>query len=174
MFRVQSIYFFDKKQKTTEGGASSEGDLPGFIFTVKDMFRVLGTLLLEVKNLLKHCTVKKLHITAVCAGEDAAEAAINYGQLCTIVYPFIGLAHSAMKVKRKAKNLDIRCDYNATEEIFRFNSLISVRLGRVLVAFFKVSYKEAMHNVEGLKEQDRLREAQNQNKNKQQLNLLNS
>ncbi len=153
---------FDKKRQATEGEASSlAGDAPGFIFTVRDMLRVLGTLLLEVKNLLKYCTVKKLHVTAVCAGEDAAEAAINYGQLCTIVYPFLGLVHSAMKVKRKAKKLDIRCDYSLNEEVFRFNSLISVSLGRVLVAFFKVSYKEAMHNVEIMKEQDRLKETQN-------------
>lgn len=146
---------FDKKPADAQGAYS--GEAPGFIFTVKDMFRVLASLLGEVKGLLKYCTVKKLHITAVCTGEDAADAALNYGQLCTVIYPFIGLVHSAMKVKKKAKKLDIRCDYSGNEEAFRFNSVISVRLGRVLAAFFRVSYKEAMHNVELMEDQDRLR-----------------
>lgn len=115
----------------------------GLSATVSESCQILAALLKEVAGLLKYCTVKKTMVHIVCASGDAAEIAMRCGKCSAVVYPLLGLLSSLMNVKRKGCDVDIRGDFEGGEEVFRYDFLISVSLGHVLAAFFRVAYAEA-------------------------------
>ncbi len=120
----------------------------GFWATVSETCRILADLLIEIGHILKYCTAKKFEIEAVCAEEDAADTAIRYGQCCAAVYPLSGILSANMKVKKKARKIDIRCDFTSGKPSFRYDFLIMVRLGRALAALWRISLKEAKRTYE--------------------------
>ena len=115
----------------------------GLAATLADTCRILADLLIEIGHILRYCTAKRFDVEVVCAGEDAAETAIHYGQCCAAVYPLAGALSAAMKVPKKVRHLDIRCDFLGEKASFRYDFLIMVRLGRALGALWRVSLKEA-------------------------------
>ena len=120
----------------------------GLTTTVSSTYHILISLLKEIKDLLKFCTAKKLQIDIVCTGEDAAQAAINYGKCSSVTYPFLGMVHSVLKVKRGCEKINISCDYNSQNASFEYDILLSVRLCHLLAALIRVAYKEARRNLE--------------------------
>lgn len=120
----------------------------GFWSTVSYTARILLSLLQEIVNVLKYCKLKKLNIKAVCAGEDAAETAVDYGKCCAIIYPIAGFLSSNMKVKRKAQKIDIKCDYTNGENIFKYDILIMIRMYHAIAALFRIALKEAKRTAE--------------------------
>lgn len=115
----------------------------GFMATMVETCRILGDLLKEVVHLLRYCTAKKMNISVVCAEQEAAETAIRYGQCCAAVYPLVGMLSSVMKVRKKARHVDVQCDFSGGEPSFSYDFLIMVRFGRALAALWRVSMKEA-------------------------------
>lgn len=115
----------------------------GFSSTVKETFDILVDLLREVVAILKYCTAKKFMLHIVCSAEDAADAAVSFGECCAVAYPAVGAVCSAVKVPNKARDIDIRCDYLSKKDIFRYDFDISVRVFRVLAAFFRIALAEA-------------------------------
>ncbi len=124
----------------------------GLLGTVSQTCRILIDLLKEVGKILKYCTAKRLSIKIICTGDDAAEAAINYGQCCTVIYPFAGLLSSIMKIRKKGQNINISCDYDGKQDIFKIDFLIMIRFYRVLAAFFRIALKEAKRTVKSNQE----------------------
>lgn len=120
----------------------------GFVGTVSSTYHILISLLKELKEVLKFCTAKKLYVDIICTGEDAAQAAINYGKCSSVTYPFLGMIHSIIKVKRGCEKINISCDYNSQNPSFKYDMLISVRLCHLLAALIRVAYKEARRNLE--------------------------
>ena len=116
----------------------------GVASTVADTLRVLFDLIKELCSLLKYCTAKSFKINIVCHGDDAAAAAIEYGQCCAVVYPFIGLLSSIIKVKKRGQKINIHCDYTGEmADTFEYEIRLKVLMCHVLAAFFRVAYKEA-------------------------------
>lgn len=115
----------------------------GFFATMVDTCRILADLLIEIGHILKYCTAKRFEIEAVCAEENAAETAIRYGQYCAAIYPLAGALSANMKVRKKARRIDIRCDFTGGKPSFRYDFLIMVRLRHALAALWRVSLKEA-------------------------------
>lgn len=134
--RVKAMLGLEKEGRDkSKGGKIALGDI----------IRIIGNLLKEVKDTFGHCTVKKLWLTYKCTGEDAAEAAINYGKLCAVVYPFIGLVHSLFKVKMKNERVNLLCDYDGDDDHFWFEIVLSVKVGRLLLVAVKILGKEIAH-----------------------------
>ena len=127
--------------------AGSKNKKQGSAVSVGDVLRIVGNTLTEVKKLLRHIAVKKLVLNIKCTGEDAADAAINYGKVCAVVYPFLTLVHTTFKVKERGEKVDLLCDYEGKEDSFLFNVVLSVGVGRVLVAATKVIFKEVAERI---------------------------
>lgn len=125
----------------------SSAESKGLSSTVSQTLRIVSDLLKEVVNLLKYCYAKKFYIKVVCAEEDAADTAISYGKCCAVVYPVAGLLSSIMKIRKRSQKIDISCDYTGGKDEFCLDFLISVRLYRVLAAFFRIAFKEAKRTV---------------------------
>lgn len=87
----------------------AEGD--GISSTVNSMLTLIMLLLGNIKWLLSRVRVKKLYLLAICGGEDAADAAMEYGYVCSAVYPFVGYLESSVKLPEKAVDIQVGCDF---------------------------------------------------------------
>lgn len=69
--------------------------------------------------ILKRSTMQSFSLTITEYNADAATAAINYGRICAVVYPFLGFLNSLMPFK--SQNVQIFCDYNSGKSNFQFD-----------------------------------------------------
>ena len=111
--------------------------------TVKDSFSLIIDLLKELLGLLKYCKAKVFKLHIVCADTDAAEAAITYGECCAIAVPVLGYVESLIDIDPSVKDVNISCDYNSVKGSFYFETVLVVRLCRVLAALFRAVLAEA-------------------------------
>ena len=74
---------------------------------VKENLGLLKDVLIELVGLLKRCKGEKFELEIVCYSDDAAMAAIHYGECCAIVYPVLGFINSLVKIKDRKRKIDI-------------------------------------------------------------------
>jgi hypothetical protein len=133
-----------RKEKLKSG--IERGDIKD---TIESSLEIILDLLKELISILKYCRISKLEVDAVISGEDAADAAINFGKCCAVVYPAIGGICSLIPEKRNAKNINITCDYcNDKPEHFSYEIIIRVRVCRVAAALLRIIFKEAKRRAE--------------------------
>ena len=114
--------------------------------TVAETFTTLAALLKEIVSLLKVCSVKRLNVTIRCAGEDAADTAIQYGRCCAAAYTLLDVLRQFVKLRRRRCHIDIGCDYAADSSLFRYDVVLSIRVFRLLAALWRVAMEEAGRN----------------------------
>lgn len=125
----------DKLKDSVKSGGLSD--------TVGESLSLIISLLKRLITLLKYCKIKTLKIKIICAEGDAAETAISYGKCYSVVSPIIGFLCSTMKVSKKGKDISINCDYSKHKGSFEFETIVLVRLLRVIIALFLVAVDEA-------------------------------
>ncbi len=126
----------DIKQKVAESDKQTEqkaenlfGKLKkkhGFIGAVKEIFIFANGLLSKFKNNLKHILVRRLCLDINIASSDAAQTAIEYGAVCSVVYPTLSLICSLANVK--LKQININADFDKKEPDFSFSAIIRVKV----------------------------------------------
>lgn len=130
----------DRLDKTRLRKDIQEGGLQK---TVTDGYSMLIDLLKEVVALLKRCTLTKLDVQILCAGDGADEVAMHYGQCSAITYSVWNLLHSLLKIRKRKCKIDIRCDYIGTKGFFRYEAVLMFRVGRAVAALWRVAVAEA-------------------------------
>lgn len=103
---------------------------------------VIG-LLKRLLHLLKSCKIKVLKLQIVCAESDAAQTAIQYGRCYALISPLLGFIHSSMKVNPKGERIDITCDFQTAQSRCEFETVLVVRVFRVLIGLLHASRDEA-------------------------------
>lgn len=88
----------------------------GVAGAVRVLASAVRTLSQTVLRLLKGARVRGLCVTAGVTGEDAALAAIHYGEVCAVFYPFYGWLDGHMKLIRP--RVDLHADYAASAPTF--------------------------------------------------------
>ena len=118
--------------------------LAGAVYELIDIFHLL---LKKFMRLLSHITVKNFNLKICVGSEDAAATALEYGAVCAVVYPTLGLAESLMKFKKQ--KIDISCDYKSENSVLEMNAILKIRLIFLITAgiSFVLSYiKHAIGN----------------------------
>ena len=139
-FTVQYLFL---KKKLTENKEESEKTLPekseekkpnpakeyidskglrSFLRIIKEIVKLSAA---DTYKILKHIKVAELDIYAVAGGENAAEAAMLYGESCSIVYPAVNILKGISKSKNCRATVDI--DYSLDESKVKANANISIR-----------------------------------------------
>ncbi len=77
------------------------------------MVGTASTLLDTVKTLVRGAKLRRFQGVFRIGGQDAADAATNYGQVCALLYPFLGLVSSLMTFVDP--DLQVVCDYDGKE-----------------------------------------------------------
>lgn len=78
----------------------------------------------SLKGLFKHIIFKKFDLSITVAAEDAAKAAIRYGQVCAAVYPAVSLILNT--VRYKDYNVNITVDFDLKEPVINFKSQANI------------------------------------------------
>lgn len=126
-----------------EKGALEESvSTSGLKETVSSSYSVLVDLLKELVHLLQLCTVTRLHVYIRCGSDDMAQTAIDYGYCCAATDALLNVLHGFLKVRKRGCNIDIGCDFCASETDYRWNVVLTIRFFRVLAAFWRVSLAE--------------------------------
>lgn len=129
--RLEKENLKDKAKKTS------------YLATLSESFALITALLKRLLGLLNHCNLRVLKLHLICAEEDAAKTAIDYGRVCALAYPFLGFIHSNIKVRKRGEDINIACDYESKKGSYSFEAVLVVRFFRVLGAFFRAAYDEA-------------------------------
>lgn len=120
----------------------------GVYDTLKESIDLVLDLLKKIVQLLKKCSAKVFRLNIVIAEGDAAQTAISYGKTCAMLYPVLGLIYSIINVKKKGEDVSLNCDYEGKEGTIDLEIILSIPLYRVLGAFIRVVYKEALRQAE--------------------------
>ncbi len=124
------------KQDVQESGVSG---------TANRVITILSLLAGQILWLLARVRIKKFHLLAICGGDDAADAAMDYGLVCAAVYPFVGYLESTAKFAKKANDIQVGCDFE-NEASFETEIIAKIRIIHVLRAVIK----NALANAENI------------------------
>lgn len=119
-------------------------DQKGLLQMLGDLATAVGKIFARIGKLLSRGVFRHFDLQILVGDEDAADAAITYGRLCSIIYPTITLLDSAMKFRNRA--VDIRCDFEEESTVVRFDGQLNFRpwhfvlfLGGLVINYLKRS-----------------------------------
>lgn len=124
--KAKSIFEFFKKKY-------------GFFGAVKKLLGFFNDALTHIKPFLRHIKVKKVVLNLIISGDDAADTAIKYGQVCTAVYPVLSFFEAVCGVD--FKKINVKSDFTDGKNEFDFSLLVKLKIYYLLKTAFKV-YKE--------------------------------
>ena len=113
------------------------------IESVKELCNILGDFLGELTSVLRHCTAKVFRVRVVVAKDNAADTAIAYGKASMLVYGLSAVASNLMRVRKRGRELEVRCDFDGGEKELRYEFVIMVRAYSLLFALVRMMRKEA-------------------------------
>jgi len=107
-------------------------DKKGFAGAVYELLDILQLLFKKFMRLLSHIIVKNFNLKIRVGSDDAAVTALEYGAVCAVVYPTLGLAESLLKFKKQ--KTDISCDYNSENSVLEMDATLKIRLIFLIMA----------------------------------------
>ena len=132
-----NLYAFDSSvEKKTEKDIKEKDNIKSTIGKITNqndnynkiviLIKMLKSILSKFAKLLKHIEVEKFNFNITVAGNDAADTAIKYGNVCSIVYPLSTLLSKC--VNFKPENISVYSNFNDNNTNFNLSFLISVRV----------------------------------------------
>lgn len=88
--------------------------------TIEFVKQLISSASKPVKRLISHIRVTNFYLFITASGEDAAQAAMNYGKINWIVYTAIALLYEAVKLD--VKKIDISADFNSGKRSTSFRA----------------------------------------------------
>lgn len=108
----------------------------GIVGTISSVYSVVKSLFSRIFGLLRKGIFTQFDLEISVGGEDAAETAMTYGQVCAGVYPLLSLLDSCMKFRKR--KVDILCNYDSNRTTVAFRGRLHYRLGSLL--FFALGF----------------------------------
>ncbi len=97
----------------------------GAMQLLADLRSAIGAILTRVGQLIGRGVFREFTLRVVVGDEDAADAAMTYGQICGVVYPLITMADSAFTFRRRT--VDLRCDFARESIAVTFDGRLQYR-----------------------------------------------
>lgn len=129
----------EKKENKVKSSFEILKDKKGFSGAVKEVFKFIADCLKHVGKFLKTVKFRKVEFNLTVASEDAAKTAIEYGALCTAVYPTLSFFNSISNVKYK--RINVNSDFTTDKGSFDFSLIIKLQILFLIILTYKV-FKE--------------------------------
>ncbi len=121
----------EKKAKNNDDGLMSKLGLSGDTGeTIEFVKQLISSASKPVKRLISHIRVNNFYLFITASGEDAAQAAMNYGKINWIVYTAIAVLYEALKLD--VKKIDISADFNSGKTEYELSCKVKLRLGTAI------------------------------------------
>lgn len=108
----------------------------GFTGAVKELSTFILAILEKFKRNTDHLTLRKIDLNLIVASDNAATTAIEYGVVCSVVYPV--LTFISTNIRTKMKHIDICSDFEAKEPSFKVAGEIRMNVFYLLVLLKEV------------------------------------
>jgi hypothetical protein len=119
-----------KSKEAKTGGWNNLVATKGVLGAVKEMISAFSLLSDAVLRATKGAKVRNLDLQVGITGQDAADAAITYGQVCSVLYPFLGRLSAHVKLVRP--HVNVYCDYENTTSLIRAKANVHIPLYRLV------------------------------------------
>ena len=129
---IKLIIFKEEKKKKPPNFFEKMKNKHGFSGTIRELFEFAGDCLKKVKKLLSHLKLRKLFLDISVGAKDAATVAVEYGAVCSAVYPVLSFLNAKADVKLKKVN--IRSDFNSIKPEFKISFSAKLRVVYILIA----------------------------------------
>lgn len=120
----------------------------GLLGTIQYFSQIFVLLFKKLWWVIKRFKFRKFKFNLSVATGDAANTAINYGKICSALYPAISFLET--NADFKSKQININADFDKTESEFQISAWVTTRLFFWLVAalaflfgFLKLQRKES-------------------------------
>ena len=120
----------------------------GLLGTITYFSKILMLLLKKLWWVVKKFKFRRFYLNLSVATNDAASTAINYGKICSAVYPIISFLET--NADFKAKEINLSADFDKSGSEFKISTSVTTRLFFWLVAaisalfeFLKIQRKES-------------------------------
>lgn len=104
----------------------------GWTGAVRQLCRIAGLLLRKLRWFVRRLKFRAFRFRLVVATADAAETAVDYGIVCSAVYPVLTGLFTLTDCK--AKQIDISADFDHTNPQLEFSFSVGTRLLTALIA----------------------------------------
>lgn len=111
----------------------------GFAGAVKDLAKFAGDILKRAKSPLSHTHIRHFTLDITVASDNAANTAVEYGAVCSTVYPAVSAVCSLMKVR--INHVNVYSDFERKEPEFYFSASVRLRVIFALQALWGI-FKE--------------------------------
>lgn len=108
----------------------------GFSSAVREIFNFAKDCIVHIKKFLRHILIKRVNLQINIVGDDAAKTAIEYGAVCSAVYPTLALLQSVGNINYK--KIDIKSDFEGKNSYITFSAKIKARIIYILIAAFAI------------------------------------
>lgn len=108
----------------------------GFSGAIREIFYFAKDCIVHIKKFLRHIFIKKVNLNVNIVGEDAAQTAIEYGAVCSAVYPALSLIQGLGNVS--FEKIDIRSDFEGKESFITFSAKIKAKIVFILIAAYGI------------------------------------
>lgn len=117
----------DKSAETDVKGAfKTLTEKLGFRDAVKEILTFIKALTVRLKKQLKHILIRRLILNVRVASPDAAKTAIEYGLLCSAIYPALSFIDTTLNAEYK--KINVFTDFEQDKPDFDFSVIIRVKI----------------------------------------------
>ena len=144
----------DKKssENTAKSTFSALKNKYGFSMAIKEIFGFLMECFSHIKGFLRHIKIKEIRLNILVATPNAAKTAIEYGIVCSAVYPVLALIDTIPNIE--FKKINVKSDFNSDEGKFDFSFDTKLQVFFALISAFKI-YKEYKNFIIRIEENER-------------------
>lgn len=96
----------------------------GFMQLVGGFLKLTAT---QAVRIIRKIRLRDFDLYVMTGGEDAAEAAILYGQACALVYPAAEVLFTLTKCGKRHRRVSVDLDYNVKTPYVQLSAAVSIR-----------------------------------------------
>lgn len=106
----------------------------GITGTIKYYGDVLLLILKRLRWIIRFVKIRKFVFDLSIASDNAADTAIEYGEVCCVIYPIISFIQTNTNFKFKTDNINISPDFDSTDSKLKASVLVKAKLIICLIA----------------------------------------
>ncbi len=108
----------------------------GFSGAVKEVMALIGQILSHIKRLMKYINICKVKLDITVGTADAAMTAIEYGAVCSAVYPVTSLLDSLAHIG--FKEINVSSDFEGGKCDFGFSGTVKMQIFYLIICAVRI------------------------------------
>lgn len=108
----------------------------GFTGAIKEVMRLISRIFSHIKWLLRYINISRVKLNINVGTPDAALTAIEYGSVCSAVYPVTAMLDSVAHIG--FKEINVNADFENSKSDFGFKARVKMQIVYLLICAFKI------------------------------------